>query len=270
MYRVIVTDLDETLLNSKHRISRRDMQSIDLAIRLGVRFVLATGRGFRTVENDLKLLNLYGVEDEYVISFNGAIITENKDSRILYRNSMDFDKISAIYKFGLDKDVCIHVYTVDTTYAFNVSEAEREYCGERLPLTDIYSDNIDFLRDTPIIKALYMNTDAAYLRELREQMGGMLDGVEVSFSSNRYMEFNNTGINKGLGIRKLAEILDIGVDEIIAVGDNYNDLPMIKEAGLGIGVANVNPEIADQCDYILTSTNDENPMTEVINKFILR
>ena len=270
MYQVIAIDLDETLLNSKHKISKRDLQSIHLARRLGVKVVLATGRGFKTVEQDLREMEIYDEPDEYVISFNGAVVTENKDSRILSIDHMDFDKISAIYKFGLDKDVCMHVYTVDTTYTYNLSEDEKNYCGERLPLTEIFTDNIDFLKDTPIIKALFMNKNAAYLRELRQQMGDIIDGCEVSFSSNRYMEFNSQGINKGQGIRKLAEILHIGMDEIIAVGDNYNDLSMIKEAGLGIGVANVNPEIAEECDYILKSTNDENPITEVINKFILR
>ena len=74
------------------------------------------------------------------------------------------------------------------------------------------------------------------------------------------------GVDKGAGLRRLAEILNIDIADTIAVGDNINDLPMIKAAGLGIGVRNVNPLIRDECDVVLNSSNDEDPLTEVIER----
>ena len=62
----------------------------------------------------------------------------------------------------------------------------------------------------------------------------------------------------------------VDITDTIAVGDNINDLPMIKAAGLGIGVRNVNPLMRDECDVVLNSSNDEDPLTEVIERFILK
>ena len=60
--------------------------------------------------------------------------------------------------------------------------------------------------------------------------------MDVSYSSNRYIEFNHKGVNKGAGLKKLADLLRIDIQDTIAIGDNYNDLSMIKDAGLGVGV----------------------------------
>ena len=81
MYRIIACDLDETLLNSRHQISLRDIESIKKATALGVKFVMATGRPFNSVSEDLKRLDLFDREDEYVMSFNGGVLTENRNDR---------------------------------------------------------------------------------------------------------------------------------------------------------------------------------------------
>jgi HAD superfamily hydrolase (TIGR01484 family) len=78
MYKIIACDLDETLLGTDRKISEKNKEAILKAKELGVRFVPATGRGYRTVEGNLKELGLYDLENEYVISFNGGAITENR------------------------------------------------------------------------------------------------------------------------------------------------------------------------------------------------
>ncbi|MBQ1306724.1 MAG: HAD-IIB family hydrolase, partial [Erysipelotrichaceae bacterium] len=83
-----------------------------------------------------------------------------------------------------------------------------------------------------------------------------------------YLEFNKKGVNKGQGLRKLAEYLNIPISETIAVGDSLNDLSMIKAAGLGIGVKNAADEIINDCNIILDSTNNDSPVTEIYERFI--
>ena len=108
MYKIIACDLDETLLNDNHQISVKDIESIRKATELGVKFVIATGRPFNSAFNDLKRLGLFDKEDEYVISFNGSALTENKGNRVIYRQEMPFDKINELYKKGVEYDTCIH------------------------------------------------------------------------------------------------------------------------------------------------------------------
>ena len=67
--------------------------------------------------------------------------------------------------------------------------------------------------------------------------------MDVSYSSNRYIEFNHQGVNKGQGLKKLAELLHVDIKDTIAIGDNFNDLSMIKVAGLGVGVQNTVEEM---------------------------
>ena len=82
MYKIIACDLDETLLSDDRTISKDNVEAIEKAKELGVKFVPATGRGFNTVGGTLKDLGLYDLENEYVISYNGGAITENKGSKL--------------------------------------------------------------------------------------------------------------------------------------------------------------------------------------------
>lgn len=79
MYKIIVCDLDETLISKDRTISQENIQAIRQATEKGVIFVPCTGRGYNSVHNTTKELGLYGKEGQYVISYNGGAITENND-----------------------------------------------------------------------------------------------------------------------------------------------------------------------------------------------
>ena len=93
--------------------------------------------------------------------------------------------------------------------------------------------------------------------------------MDVSYSANRYIEFNPKGVNKGQGLLKLASILGVDRKDTIAIGDNLNDLSMILDAGLGAGVANTLPDMKDQCDYITENDFRHDAIAEVIERFVL-
>lgn len=269
MYKIIACDLDETLLKTDRTISNEDKAAILQAKKLGVKFVPATGRGFNTVQKTLKELGLFDLENEYVISYNGGAITENKGNRLLHFEGISFELARELYQIGLNYDVCIHVYTKDTVYAYHYTQEEKDYLAGRMDVTEIFSDNIDFLKGQEIVKVLYMNTDYAYLKNIEMALMDITQDVDVSYSSNRYIEFNHRGVNKGAGLLALAKMLGIKQEETIAIGDNFNDLSMIKAAGLGVGVQNSAEGIKKDCDYITKATCDESAVAEVIRKFIL-
>ncbi len=93
--------------------------------------------------------------------------------------------------------------------------------------------------------------------------------MDVSYSSNRYIEFNQKGVNKGSGLLTLAKLLGIRQEETIAIGDNFNDLSMILAAGLGVGVQNTVEDMKPLCDVITEATNNEGAVAEVIERYIL-
>ena len=182
MYKIIACDLDETLLSDDRSISKENIEAIQKAKELGVKFVPATGRGYNTVDGTLKELGLYDLENEYVISYNGGAISENA---------------SELYKRGLNYDVCIHVYTKDMVYAYKFVQEEINYLAGRMEVKEIFDDHIDFLKGQEIVKVLYMNTDYGYLKKIEDDLKDITGDLDVSYSSNRYIEFNHQGVNCG-------------------------------------------------------------------------
>lgn len=268
MYKLIACDLDETLLSLDRTISKKNIQAIKKLNELGIHFVPSTGRGYATVENTLKELGLDNKENEYVLSFNGGYITENKDNRILYSNHLSFNIANALYKKGLEYDVCIHIYTKDMCYIYKLTQDEIDYLANRMPIKEIFEDNLDFLKDEEIIKCIYMNTNYDYLSDIANKLGPIAEELDISYSSNRYLELNPKGISKGTGLLKLCELLDIDIKDTIAIGDNFNDLSMIEVAGLGVAVNNAALGVKEKSDYVCEGTCDEDAIYEVINKFI--
>jgi len=270
MYKIIACDLDETLLSDDHSISKENIEAIHCAKQKGVRFVLATGRGYRTVQGTLRTLGLFEEEDEYVISFNGGAITENKNNKVLEFNGISYELAEALFNFGLKYDVCIHVYTDTDVYIYRFNDEEKKYLNGRMDgCIELENADISFLQDKSFVKVLYQNCDLKLLEQIEEDIKGITDGnAAVSYSSNRYIEFNHIDVNKGKGLLTLAKKLGIKQEETIAIGDNINDLPMILAAGLGVCVKNAVEEMKAQAQYVCNNTNNESAIAEVINKFI--
>jgi Cof subfamily protein (haloacid dehalogenase superfamily) len=272
-YKLIACDLDETLLNDHHEICQRNIDAIKKAKdKYGVKFVPCTGRGYFSIQENLRVLDLYDEEKQYVLSFNGGVLTENRGNKILQFTGMKFELMKMIFEFGLTKEVCIHVYTKEKLYIYNLSQSEKERIeSQNLECSTMMENTVDFLENEPIVKILYQNVDVPYLMSLEPQMGKITQGhCEISYSSNRYMEFNALGVNKGKGLIDLARMLNVDIEDVIAVGDNYNDLSMLKVAGLSVAAGNAVEAVKKSCCYTTEATNNEGVVAEMIEKFIFR
>lgn len=268
MYKLIACDLDETLLNPDKSICQKNIDAIAKAKKMGVKFVPATGRPFNSAYKTLKELSLYNEPEEYMISFNGGAITENYQDKLLHFEGITFDQAKDLFNAGIKYDVCIHIYTLDTVYVYRLNEDEVAYLDGRMEVKEFFEDSIDFLKNEPIVKCLYENTDRDYLESIAADLKEMTQNMDVSYSSNRYLEFNKEGVNKGAALLKLADLLGVDHKDTIAIGDNFNDLSMIKDAGLGVGVANTVEKMKPECDVITSRTCEEGAVAEVIEKYI--
>ena len=271
MYKLIASDMDETLLDDQHEICQKNIDLIHKAKDKGIKFVPATGRGYLSIQKELKVLNLYDEKDEYTISYNGGAITENKNNRLLMFHGLSYEKTKEIFEFGLKCDVGIYVHTKDHIYLYHLDEKSAFNLKKRLDICVIMEeDTIDFLQDVPISKIVYENQNVPYLMSLEPQMEYILkDSCSVSYSSNKFMEFNRIGVDKGEGLKHLAELLGIDLSETIAVGDNYNDIPMLKVAGLSVAAANAVDDVKKICDIVTDADNNEGVIAEIIERFIL-
>lgn len=271
-YKAIVCDMDETLLDDNHILSQRNIDAIVQAReKYSIKFIPSTGRGFFTIQNELKLLGLYNQPNEYVISNNGAIITENKENRLLLKSCLPFDTAKILFTFGIQNHLCMHVSTVENLYIFNISESEKKRkAGQKINYIQPTTDSIDFLSCEPIIKLAFQHGKISFLKALEKDIHALLPAQTVTYSSNRYMEFSPSDVNKGNGLKKLAGLLDIDLKDIVAIGDNFNDIPMLTCAGFAVTPQNAVPEAKACCNYITDSTNNNHAVAEFIEKFIIQ
>ena len=135
-------------------------------------------------------------------------------------------------------------------YAYNYTQDEKDYLAGRMEVTEIFEKDLTFLKDQEIVKCLYMNTDYSYLQEIAKDLEGITYDFDVSYSSNRYIEFNPKGVNKGEGLKSLVDLLHVELKDTMAIGNNFIDLSMIKVAGLGVGVQNTVEEMKP-CNFTL-------------------
>lgn len=275
VYKMLVSDLDETLLNDDGTVHADNLAAIKTAVAHGFKFVPNTGRSFNSVQALLKTLGLYDQAGQYVISYNGAAIVENKDNQVLLTRGMDRELAAQIFRAGLVNDqVDVHIYTVDTLFIYNISPTDKQYMAERgVPYELMASDDLAFLaNEQPVMKVIFEHPDQAVREQIRDAVLAAVgaDAVEATFSSSRYVEFNTKGVDKGSASLLLGEKLGIQRDDIIAAGDNNNDLKMLTAVGLGVSVANGIPAVQEAAAVVTERTNNEGAIAEILEKYVLK
>lgn len=269
MYKLILSDLDETLLVN-HHVPRVNQEAI-ACLPSDTKFVVATGRAYNMIGEILKEVGTYQKENEYSICFNGGLIVENKDNRILHFQGLDFELVKQLFEESKKYEVCVLIFTLDCCYIFNADPNEVQRKKDQKARFEVCEEmNIDFLKNEKIAKILYEKRDMDYLKEIANKLVMYQDRVAMSYSSYRYLEMNAKGVCKGNALVWLADYLHIPISETIAIGDTYNDETMIKEAGLGVCVASAVKDIQNIANYTTTLDYDEGAVKEVIDKFILK
>lgn len=269
MYRLIACDLDETLLDKDRHVSPKTQETIQTAETKGLIFVPATGRGFYSINQTIQELGAAGQPQHYMIGFNGGIIVENQGPRIIKEFPLSFELLNRLFDFGSQYDVAIHLYTFEQTYVYHSNPDEDRYLTT-IPHEKRLDNDLQFLKNQTCYKVLFQNLDRHYLEKLQQDLPKDLQAaLEISYSSNRYIEFNPKGVNKGMALELLAEYLKLPMNETIAIGDNANDLAMIEAAALGVAVANAVPSVKTAAQHITTANHEHSAVAEVIETFIL-
>lgn len=269
MIKCIVSDLDETLLDNNKRISNKNYEAIQYAMNKGIKFVFATGRGYTSIQQYLELLDIKK-KDEYAITNNGAILTDNEENSILCCHTIPWNVVEAIIQFGLRHNLCIQVFLPEDVYAFNCGEDERDVLLS-FKKDAIIVENVDysFLKGETIVKVMYQYPNYEYLPTLEDTLDDMIkENTTVSYSSHRYMEFTSKGVSKATGIVELCKLLNITLDEVLSIGDNMNDYAMLELVENSACVANAVDEVKNVCKYVSFYTNNEDAIADILEHFL--
>lgn len=260
---MLVLDMDDTLLTDDHTISNENKVMLAKAQELGVYVILASGR-------PTPAMLAYAIElqlnNSYMISYNGAVITDLKTDKVIFEQTLTQQQIHELYDYSLKSNTHIITY-VDGKI---VSETDSEYIEIEKNITGLAHNKVVSFKEevqSSAVKCILLE-EPSYLKEVEKDLKAAMPHLSVSMSKPFFLEVAQNGIDKGASIKFLAEKLNILQSEIIAVGNAGNDLTMIEYAGLGVWVDNVDPELRDKGDFVVASNNNHG-VAEVVRRFIL-
>lgn len=272
MYKLVAIDLDGTLLNSKKQLPEENVKAIKMAVDKGVTIVLCSGRIFKGAMVFARQLGLKGP----LIACNGAIIRDMETGSLWYDHQMKSEDCCRIVNICREENIYFHAYVGDTMFANEMGYGAAYYVGmnELLPEPDRVHIRIpeDFGKtiESGVLKPskfVVSSDNPVLLSRVRGRID-RIEEIETMSSNFDNFEIVCRGVGKGSALKILSERLNIGREEIIAIGDNENDRSMIEFAGLGIAMGNAESYIKDIAGYI-TLTNDQNGVAEALKKFVL-
>ncbi|QAA34595.1 Cof-type HAD-IIB family hydrolase [Clostridium manihotivorum] len=274
-YKLVCIDMDGTLLNNKKKISSYNKEMLQKAHDKGVHIVITTGRIFN---NALHYSNLLGVKSP-VIATNGAIIREKDKGVVIYKNALSTETCLRLLELSQKSGVKMHFYTTDRIFASSRLHGvalklfmslplpkdlrlKIRYVGKKEEWEEVFNHHKD-----EFVKCIVFSPSRSTLKNFRKELAAF-DDISITSSGSNNVEILNKDVSKGKAVEVLANYYGISRDEIMCIGDNENDIPMIKYAGLGVAVSNGIKELKDVADYI-TDTNDRDGVGKAIEKFII-
>lgn len=267
MIKLIACDCDETLLDENHVCSEQNKQVILNLKQHGIHFVLSTGRSVDSITSNLQELNL-DQKGDYAIGFNGGVIYDVGEHRIIKQKGISFEQVQRFYDFGMNYEVSIQIYTFDRIYANRISDQKMQAIIDRGMQIERYEE-IETLAHLDIIKMVFVKEDMDYLMHVGEQMKPICGDVQISYSSNRFLEINALHTSKGEALLDLAAYLGYTSNECMAIGDNLNDLSMITMASIGCCVENARDEVKLASDYVSPYTHNQSAVADILKHYQL-
>lgn len=267
-HKLLVLDVDGTLLNSQREISKRTIATLRKVQSIGIKVALASGRPTYGILPIAKAIDL-GTHDGYIISYNGAQVISARNGEILFERSIDPQMVPYLEKKAKKTGMTMAYYDGDEVVSTDIANThvadEAMMNGMKLRQVDEISMSLE---DWPKEIMLFCD-DEEELSGLEDHMQRHLNGITDTIHSNPYMlEIVGYQVGKSYAMSALVQKMGIGLDEVIAIGDGAADINMIQMAGTGIAMGNATEDVR-RCADFTTLSNDEDGAALAIEKAIV-
>ncbi len=261
-YKLIAVDIDGTLYNSQSQLTDRTISAVKSAIKKGCYFVLSTGRPYEGVSKIIKALSL---ENMPYILYNGAMVMIGGEK--IYSLTIDPSDAKKVVDEGHKRGATMICWSNNQLYAEFYNE-KIEFYKNISGVEPIIVESLADVAEQGITKFVWYDTVELTNKnhaELKEKLGATLN---VHPSRVDFLEFVNKDCSKAKAMAIINEKLNLKREETVAIGDGFNDLPMLEFAGLGVAMANANQAVKDRCGLV-TDSNDNDGVATFIEKYIL-
>lgn len=286
MYKMVAIDLDGTMLNQYGLITEKTKDVIKKVQEKGVEVIIASGRAITSVKRFSKEIN----SEKYFISGNGAITYDIKNNRILYENVLKKQKALKIIKICEENSIYYNVYTENGIIAKSLNYNTLYYYKDNLTKPDENRTHINIVENVydyieskheKILKIMICDEHKSVFNSIVRRLKDVdeVEVLEVSHMSRKiikqgteeialeyfYTEVSAKDVDKWSALEELMKIVNISKEELVTIGDNANDVKMIKNAGLGIAMGESAPYVKSVADEI-TFSNDEDGVAIILRK----
>lgn len=261
-YKLIAVDIDGTLLNSKSQLTEKTVKTVRRLVDSGVYFVLSTGRPFQGIEGFIAAL---GLQKMPYILYNGAMVMIGGE--VVYSLTIPADIAQTVAEQGHKRNSTQICWANNQLYAEQDNEKVRFYKSIS-GVEPVIVKSLSELKDNGITKFVWYDDKeltARYFQEMTKLMGNK---INVHPSRIDFLEFVNKDCSKAVAMQKVMDALGVKKEQTVAVGDGFNDLPMLEYAHLGVAMGNADQKVKDRCGYVTLSC-DEDGLADFIEKHML-
>lgn len=265
--KLIAIDIDGTLVNSKKEITPAVKEAVLTAKKQDKQIVICTGRPLSGAQQYLDKLGLNGQDDQYVVSFNGAVVESTK-GKVIFKQGLKYEDYIDLETIARKLKLHFHSVSLDRIYTANRDLGHYTIYNSRVVKLEVSYRTQEEMSQIPIIKCMYID-DPDYLDEKIKSplFESMKDRVVFSKTEPFYYEATAAGVDKGAGLKRLCDHLKIDSKNVMALGDQANDMPMLSYAGLGVAMGNAVEYTKQHADEI-TADCDHDGVAVAINKIL--
>lgn len=272
MKKLIVSDMDGTLLRSDKSISTDTIEIVNQMRKQGIEFTIGTGRIYPVVTDTIEKMGITAP----LILCNGAIIQDPTTKEIYYSKALNNDIAVKILDIVKNCGLYFYYYTHDSINAMEVKYITATYLKEnelqkrkdsiKINITDDLSSKA---KNEEVFKIVVINEDHKKLEKVKDALFIYDEYITVTSSYWNNIEIVANGVNKGTGVKYLSENFGYDIKDIMCIGDEENDESMLNVAGFAVAMGNANEQMKKIAHYI-TSDNNSDGMVRAIKKFAQR
>lgn len=264
--KLVAIDLDDTLLDPELQISRHCLEIIRQVQDKGVLVTLATGRMYRSALPYARLLQV----DVPLITYQGALVKNSRSGEILYNKPVPFAEAVKVMDFFHQAGIHYHCYFDDQLCMERLTKDGKDYSELAGVEPVLFEDLREMAKKRETLKILSVVHDKRLIEDLQDGLTARYSPSQLNITRSKpyYLEVMHPQATKGDALRVVADHYGIAREEVMALGDSYNDLAMIEWAGLGVAMGNARDEVKQAAAYV-THSNEEEGVAEALYKFVL-